>query len=92
MVPNCHSNRKLAILIQSSHFTPTLIDFHGSYKLLLQIEHHNLPIHLVSSSNLEQEKLSKAFTCVKHGGCHDAIHFIYFVIHIREREREIWPN
>ena len=44
-------------------------------RLLLQIELHTLPIHSVSSSNLEHEKLSKAFAYVKHGGCHGAIHF-----------------
>ena len=38
-VPNCHSNRKSAILIQSSHFIPTLIHFpclvltNSSYRL-----------------------------------------------------------
>ena len=66
-IPNCHSNSK----------SPILIHFHASYfnKLLLQIEHHRLPIHSVSSSNLEDEKLSKAFAYVKHGGCHGTVHF-----------------
>ena len=75
--PNCSSNRKSAILIQSSLFTPILIHFHALYfnKLLLSIEHQRCPIHSVSSSNLEDEKLSKAFAYVKHGGCHGAIHF-----------------
>ena len=70
-------NRKLAILIQNSHFTPILSHFFATYfnQLLLQIEHHRLPIQSVSSSNLEHEKLSKGFTYVKHGECHDAIHF-----------------
>ena len=59
-VPNCHSNRKSAIFIQSYHFTPIFIHFYASYfnELLLQIEHHRLPNHSVSSSNLEDEKLS----------------------------------
>ena len=76
-VLNCHSNRKLAILFQSSHFTPILIHFHASYfnELLLQIELHRLPIHSVSSSEIKDAKLSKAFTYVKQGGCHGAVDF-----------------
>ena len=60
-LPNSHSNRKSAILIQSSPFTPILINFHASYfnELLLQIEHHRLPIHSVSSSDLEHQKYQK---------------------------------
>ena len=76
-VPNCHSNRKSAIFIQSSHFTPIFIHFHASYfnKLLLQIEQHRLPIYSVSSTNLEDKNVSKAFI-YKHGGCHGAIHLM----------------
>ena len=56
-IPNCHSNRKSAILIQSSHFTPILFHFHASYfNELLQIEHRRLPSHSVLSSDLEYEK------------------------------------
>ena len=74
-VPNSHPNRKSAILTQSSHFTPILLHLHASYfnKLLLQIEHHRFPIHSVSSSDLQDEKLSKAFAYVKYGECQGAI-------------------
>ena len=76
-ISNCRSNRKSAILIQISHFTPIVIHFHAPYfhKLPLQIEHLRLPIHSVSSSNLEHENISEAFACVKHGGCHGATDF-----------------
>ena len=52
-------------------FHPHFLHIHASYfnELLLQIEHHRLPIHSVSPSHLEHEKLSKASVYVKHGGC-----------------------
>ena len=76
-VPNCHSNMKSAILIQSSNFASILVHFHALYfnQLLLQIEHHRLPVFSVSSLDLQHENLSKAFAYVKHVGCHGAIHF-----------------
>ena len=69
MVPHCLSNRKSAILIQNSHFTPILIHFHVFYFFFL------LLIQSVWSSDLEDEKLSKVSTYFKHGGCHCPIHF-----------------
>ena len=71
--------RKLSLQQEVGHFDskfPFHPHFHALYfnELLLQIEHHRFPIHSVSSTSLEREKLSKAFASAKHGGCHGAIH------------------
>ena len=73
-----NDNRKSAIFIQKSHFAPILIYFQALYfnELLLQIEHHRLPINSVSSSNLEHEQLSKALAYFKHVGLNGGtVHF-----------------
>ena len=58
-------NTKSAILICAA----ILKHFHASYfNELLQILHHRLHIQSVSSSDLEDEKISKAFTSIIPGG------------------------
>ena len=66
------SIRKLAILIFAAIFS----HFHAWYfnKLLLQILHHTFHIQSVSSSGLEDYKLSRAFASIRPGRCGGAVH------------------